>query len=106
VIAGDVVVRDHGLLTSAAADQRQRVRARCLPGVRGPAAALMHSSARNHALIDGNKQLAWSATRVFCLINGRNPVFEVDEAEQMVLAVACGDLDAADLAEVLGTHIR
>ena len=26
--------------------------------------------ARNHALVDGNKRLAWAATRVFCLLDG------------------------------------
>jgi death-on-curing protein len=105
VIAGDVVVRDHGLLASAATRPSASAFGRDAdPEFADQAAALMHSSARNHALIDETS--ARLATRVFCLINGRDPVFEVDEAEQMVLAVACGDVDAADLAEVLGTHIR
>ncbi|MFT2018626.1 Fic family protein [Streptomyces sp. 796.1] len=33
-------------------------------------AALLHSVARNHALIDGNKRTAWLATRVFLRFNG------------------------------------
>jgi death-on-curing protein len=35
------------------------------------AAALLHSLARNHALIDGNKRLALAATIAFLGINGR-----------------------------------
>jgi prophage maintenance system killer protein len=34
------------------------------------AAALLHSQARNHPLVDGNKRLAWLATHVFCATNG------------------------------------
>ncbi|GHC03781.1 hypothetical protein GCM10010308_15530 [Streptomyces vinaceusdrappus] len=34
------------------------------------AAALLHSMARNHALIDGNKPTAWLAMRVFLRFNG------------------------------------
>ena len=41
----------------------------------------MHSVARNHALVDGNTRLAWAATRVFCLLNGRDLDYAVDEAE-------------------------
>ena len=65
------------------------------------AAALMHSLARNHALVDGNKRLAWAATRVFCLLNGRDLVFDVDEAEALVQAVARGELEASEIAAVI-----
>ena len=50
----------------------------------------MHSLARNHALVDGNKRLAWAATRVFCLLNARDIEFTVDDVEALVLAVAIG----------------
>ena len=66
----------------------------------------MHSIARNHALVDGNKRLAWAATRVFCLLNGRDLGFEVDEAEALVVAVARGDADVPQLAERLTAHFR
>jgi death-on-curing protein len=107
VIEGDVVVRDHGLLASAAARPQTSAFGRdAYPEFADQAAALMHSLARNHALIDGNQRLAWAATRVFCLINGRDLVVGIDDAEQMVLAVARGELDAADLARLLESHIR
>ncbi len=107
VIAGDVVVRDRGLLASAAARPRTSVFGRdAYPEFVDQAAALMHSLARNHPLIDGNKRLAWSAMRVFCLLNGRDVVIDVGAAEQLVLAVARGELDAGQLASRLAGHIR
>jgi death on curing protein len=102
VIEGDVVVRDHGLLASAAARPRTSAFGRdAYPEFADQAAALMHSLARNHALIDGNERLAWAATRVFCLLNGRDLRLDVDQAEATVVAVARGDLDAQALAAVL-----
>jgi death on curing protein len=70
------------------------------------AAALMHSVARNHALVDGNKRLAWIAARVCCLLNGRDLIYDVDEAERLVLDVAAGKLDAAEIAADLESHLQ
>ena len=104
----DVVeVRDIGLLASAAGRPQTTVFGEdAYPTLADKAAALMHSIARNHALVDGNKRLAWSATRVFCLLNGRDIVFGVDEAEALVLAVARGDTDVPDIARAFGEHLR
>jgi death-on-curing protein len=66
----------------------------------------MHSLARNHALVDGNKRLAWAATRTFCLLNDRDVTFMVDDAEQFVLAIARGDLDVADITTIIDQHLR
>jgi death-on-curing protein len=66
----------------------------------------MHSLAPNHALVDGNKRLAWAANRVFCLINGRDLTFTVDEAESLVLAVARGDLEVPEIARAIGAHLQ
>ena len=105
-VVEDVQVRDLGLLASAAARPRTTVFGReAYPTLADQAAALMHSLARNHPLVDGNKRLAWSAARVFCLLNGTDLVMDVDDAEQMVLAVAAGDLDAAELAKVINQHL-
>ncbi len=106
-VVDEVAVRDLGLLASAAA--RPRVTAfgdDAYPAFEAKAAALMHSIARNHALVDGNKRLAWAATRVFCLLNGRDLSFEVDEAEQLVVGVASGELDVPELALVPAQHLR
>ena len=64
----------------------------------------MHSLARNHPLVNGNKRLAWAATRVFCLMNDRDLGLAVDDAEELVLAVARGDLDVPEIAEIIRPH--
>ncbi|WP_432547728.1 type II toxin-antitoxin system death-on-curing family toxin [Kineococcus sp. SYSU DK004] len=105
-VVDGVQVRDAGLLASAAARPRTTVFGReAYHGLADKAAALMHSLARNHPLVDGNKRLAWSATRVFCLLNGTDLVMDVDDAERMVLAVAAGELDAASLSALIGDHL-
>jgi len=102
-----VEVRDIGLLASAAGRPQTTVFGEdAYPTLADKAAALMHSIARNHALVDGNKRLAWSATRVFCLLNGRDIALGVDAAESLVLAVARGDADVPDIAMAIGEHLR
>ncbi|MGQ4362950.1 type II toxin-antitoxin system death-on-curing family toxin [Streptomyces sp. SAS_272] len=64
-------VRDMGLLVSAIERPRTDVfGAELYPTLHEKAAALLHSVARNHALIDGNKRTAWLAMRVFLRLNG------------------------------------
>jgi death on curing protein len=93
-VGGDVVVRDHGLLESALARPQATVfGADAYPDVPTKAAALLHSLARNHALLDGNKRLAWLATYVFLDINGCRVTATDDEVVEFVLAVAAGELD-------------
>lgn len=101
---GDVAVRDAGLLASAAGRPQTTVMGDdAYPTFAEKAAALMHSLARNRALVKGNKRLAWAATRVFCLMNGRDITGSVDQAEALVLAVAQGELEVAEIAaEILG----
>ncbi len=98
-ILGEVPVRDAGLLASAAARPATTVfGSDAYPTFSQKVAALMHSLARNHALVDGNKRLAWSATRAFCLLNGLDLTSTVDDAEQFVLAIASGTRDVPDMA--------
>ena len=52
------------------------------------AAALLHSMTKNHALVDGNKRLAWLSTVVFCDLNGFAPDLTDDEAYQLVWDIA------------------
>jgi death on curing protein len=106
-VLDEVLVRDHGLLESAAARPQTTVFGEdAYPDFPTKAAALMHSLARNHPLVDGNKRLAWSAMRIFCLMNGWDVVFTVDDAERLVLDVAAGVTDVPEIAVVLGEHLR
>lgn len=95
-------VRDLGLLDSAAARPRSSAFGRdAYPTVALKAAALLHSIARNHALVDGNKRLAWLATTVFLDLNRRRPALDKAGAFQLVMQVAEGALDLAQIAERL-----
>lgn len=67
------------------------------------AAALLHSVASNHSLVDGNKRTGWASALVFLDINGfplADPLDE-DEAEKFVLAVAQSEMSNTEIAEKL-----
>jgi death-on-curing protein len=84
-------VRDVGLLDSAAARPRSTSFGQdAYPTMQLKAAALLHSIARNQALVDGNKRLAWLAATVFLDLNGRRPGSTDDEAFTLVVDVAEG----------------
>jgi death on curing protein len=97
-------VRDYGLLASAAARPGTVAFGHeAYPGGWAKAAALLHSICMNHALIDGNKRLAWAAARVLLAINGIPLTnVDVDRAEELMLAVAGGVLvEVPDMAREL-----
>ncbi len=88
------VVRDHGLLESALGrPQASAFGEDAYPGIHQKAAALLHSLARNHALVDGNKRLALAGTIAFYGMNGLRLTLTNDEAYRLVMSVATGELD-------------
>jgi death on curing protein len=90
-------VRDIGLLEAAAArPQATAFGADAYPDLDSKAAALLHSLARNHALIDGNKRLALGAVIAFYGVNGRRLTLTNDSAYDLVIDVATGRLDLVD----------
>jgi death on curing protein len=99
------LVRDHGLLESALARPQTTVLgAEAYATLDLKAAALLHSLARNHALVDGNKRLALAGTLAFLGVNGRRLELTNDEAYDLVIAVAAGELqDVATIAARLRT---
>ncbi|HQA15151.1 MAG TPA: type II toxin-antitoxin system death-on-curing family toxin [Ornithinibacter sp.] len=104
-VMDEVAVRDPGLLAAAVARPRMSVFGEdAYPTFEDKAAALLHSLVRNHALVDGNKRLAWSATRVFCLLNGVDLTYTVDDAEAMVLEAAAGHRDVRQITQWLTAH--
>jgi death-on-curing protein len=95
-------VRDVGLLDSAAARPRSTVMGvDAYPSLDLKAAALLTSIAGNHALVDGNKRLAWLATVVFLDLKGMRPHLDDDAAFDLVMAVASGGTALADVAQRL-----
>jgi death on curing protein len=104
-LGGDFVVRDYGLLDAAVARPRATAFGKdAYPTLDGKAAALVHSLARNPALIDGNKRLALAALIAFYGLNGRRLTLTNDAAYDLIIDVATGQLDTADdIAAVLHT---
>jgi death-on-curing protein len=102
---GVPAVRDIGLLDSAAhRPQASAFGKDAYPTIDEKAAALLEAVARNHALVDGNKRLAWAAAVVFYDLNGFDldpPT--VDEAVELVVAVASGQVDLPRLTERLAS---
>jgi death-on-curing protein len=100
-------LRDVGLLASAAARPQTTIfGSDAYPRFVDKAAALVHSLARNHPLVDGNKRLAWAALRTFCLLNGRDLTYRaVDDAEQFVQDIASGVLGVTEIAEWISNRL-
>ena len=98
-VGGPIEVRDIGLLESAVHRPRASVLGQdAYPDLFTKAAALLHSLAGNHPLVDGNKRLAWLATYVFLAKNGAELDPDDDAAYDFVIAVAAGQID--DVGEI------
>ncbi len=95
-------VRDIGLLDSAM--HRPHFSAfgeDAYPTIPVKAAALLHSLTNNHALVDGNKRLAWLAAVVFCDLNGLVTELNDEEAFQLVWDIASTELGVSEIAKRL-----
>jgi death-on-curing protein len=104
-VDGTVVVEDYGLLGSAVARPKTTVvSAEAYPDIHTKAAALLHSLCRNHALVDGDKRLAWTACQVFLGLNGEWVEASEDDRFDLMIAMASGSIDNVDqIAEQLRT---
>ena len=102
-VADDVAIRDYGLLESALARPRASAfGSDAYPELHLKAAALFQSLARNHALVDGNKRLAWTACRTFLAVNGQWISAPEDDRFDFVIRVATGAQgDINEIAEQL-----
>jgi death-on-curing protein len=105
---GPVHVRDIGLLDAAVHRPRASVLGQdAYPDLMTKAAALLHSLARNHPLVDGNQRLAWLATYVFLAKNGMELDPDDDDAYALVVGVASGEIsDVAEIASALGAWAK
>lgn len=101
-------VRDWGLLESALNRPQANIfGADAYPTLHEKVAALTHSLARNRALLDGNKRLAFIASYMMYSMNGHelDPP-SIDEGESFVLDVAQGHLEVPEIAAILETWAK
>jgi death-on-curing protein len=66
------------------------------PSLDAKAAALLHSLARNHALIDGDRRLVLAAVIAFYGLNGRRLTLTNGQVYDLVMKVAAGELDQVE----------
>jgi len=92
-------VRDLGLLDSAAHRPTSVVfGSDVYPSLDHKAAVLLESLVKNHALVDGNKRLGWLAVVVFYGLNDVDLDAPDDDAYDLVIGVASGQLGYEDTA--------
>lgn len=92
-----VEVRDIGLLEAAVARPRASAFGEAAyPTLHEQAAALLHSVVTGHALVDGNKRLGLASVLALYGMNGYRLTFTNDDAHDLVVAIAAGELDAVD----------
>lgn len=104
-------VRDLGLLNAAALRPQTTLMGQdAYPSTAAKAAALLESLTKNHALLDGNKRLAWAACSVFLALNAltiRETVSN-DDVYELVIAVASSHVTleqvCVTLSEWTATH--
>jgi death-on-curing protein len=102
----DFRIIDSGLLESASQRPKAKIFGdEAYPDFPSKVAALTHSLARNHALVDGNKRLAWAAARTFCLMNGYDIKMTLEDAEEMIISIATGIHEVSTLAAILSEAI-
>ena len=63
------------------------------PHVYLKAAVMLRSLVQNQSFLDGNKRIAWLATRVFLAANGVDVYASVDDGLALMIALADGQLD-------------
>lgn len=103
---GALGVLDIGLLEAALAQPRMSFSGEDLyPTIVEKAAALGYSLIQNHPFVDGNKRTGHAAMEVFLVLNGFEIDATVDEQEEIILAVAAGDLKREAFTNWLHRHI-
>lgn len=95
-------MRDIGLLNSALQRPGTIIYGKyAYPTLHLQTAALVESLARNHALVDGNKRLAFLALVVFYDINDFELVLDDDSAYQFIIDICIGQHDVQSIAAFL-----
>lgn len=93
------VVGDAGLLESALARPRASAFGKdAYATLWEKAAALCQSIDNNQSLVDGNKRMAWLATKVFLRINGQRLAATADDGERFMLELVASRADIPTLA--------
>ncbi len=100
-------VRDEGLLESALSQPKASFFGELLhPTIHEQAAAYLYHIAKNHPFLDGNKRTAYGAMEAFLRLNGYNLDLSNQEAYNMVIQVAQGEMSKEELSSLLEQNIK
>lgn len=92
-------VRDIGLVEGCLARPKTSLFGdEAYPSLSDKAAALMHSVATSHPLIDGNKRSAWALMVTFLAVNEWQVIADTDDAFEFVLHVAQSKLEIPEIS--------
>ena len=91
-------LRDEGMLDSALGRPVNRFHYEGISNVSVLAATYLVAVTANHPFADGNKRAAYLAAGLFLIRNGRKFIVDQADAVLVVLAVAAGQRDIAELA--------
>ena len=100
-------VRDLGLLQGCLARPETTLFGDdAYPTLSHKAAALLHSVATSHPLIDGNKRTAWALLVTFLVLNDYEVITVADDGVEFVLAVATDSLELDEIAHWLSSRLK
>ena len=101
VTLGEFDVRDIGLLDVATSRPRASMLGEdAYPTLELKVASLVHSIARNHTLVDGNKRLALASAIAMLGLNGRRLALSNDEVYDLIVDIAAGAV--VDVSKIAG----
>ncbi|MCA9103491.1 MAG: type II toxin-antitoxin system death-on-curing family toxin [Planctomycetales bacterium] len=100
-------VRDLGTVTSSVAQPQMSFGGKELyPSIVAKATALCFSLVRNHPFVDGNKRIGHAAMETFLFLNGWELSAGVDDAENVIVKLAAGDVSRQELLDWIAANIR
>ena len=100
-------LRDAGLLESALASPQASFGGQRLnTSLAEMASSYLVGLVRNHPFIDGNKRTAYAVTATFLRLNGLRLGLSQAEKFNLVLGVARGHLDKAEVVRVLAENLE
>lgn len=95
-------LRSYALLESAVLAPQQSAFGRdAYPTIVLKAWSYLRGLAQNHAFVDGNKRIAWTAMRTFLLVNGFEISAPTSVAEELVVRVAAGQPCKAEFLQFI-----
>jgi death on curing protein len=104
---GSQQLRDFNLLDSAVARPQNYVTYEDgEPDIHTAAAHLLFGIISNHPFVDGNKRVGLKAAAVFYILNGWELDGEDSDVYALVLDVAEGSIDVAEIAQRLNPMVR